>query len=61
VTPPTLPIYVQPEGDEPLDAIEQAVVRMWIAIIVRELREAGHLKPEELAEAAANDAASEGV
>lgn len=31
--------YLPPTGDEPLDAIEQAIVRMWIRIIAAEIRE----------------------
>lgn len=30
--------YVPPAGDEPLDAVEQALVRMWADIVVRSIR-----------------------
>jgi hypothetical protein len=30
------PVYVPPTGDEPLDEIEQAIVRAMVAIITRE-------------------------
>ena len=33
------PRYEPPTGDEPLDAIEEALVRMWVRIVVREMRE----------------------
>jgi alkylation response protein AidB-like acyl-CoA dehydrogenase len=31
--------YVRPAGDEPLDAVQQALVRMWIDILAAELLE----------------------
>ena len=36
----TLPVYVPPEfeSDEPLDEVEQALVKMFIGILTRELR-----------------------
>jgi hypothetical protein len=47
-----LPPYVPPTGDEPLDAIEQALVKALTAIIVRQLREEAtvvHARPSEAA------------
>jgi hypothetical protein len=35
----TLPPYVPPGPDEPLDPVQQALVRMFVRIIVREIRE----------------------
>jgi hypothetical protein len=35
----TEPLYVPPSGDEPLDLVEQALVRMWIDIIEQDIRE----------------------
>jgi hypothetical protein len=34
-----LPAYEPPTGDEPLDPIQQARVRMFVRIIAREIRE----------------------
>jgi hypothetical protein len=34
-----MPLYVPPTGDEPLDAIELALVRALVGIIVRDIRE----------------------
>jgi hypothetical protein len=31
--------YEPPTGDEPLDLVEQALVRMWVDIIAREIEE----------------------
>lgn len=31
--------YVPPTGDEPLDRVEQARVRVYVAIILRQMRE----------------------
>jgi len=31
-------VYRPPDGDAPLDAIEQALVRMWIRLIVAKVR-----------------------
>jgi len=41
--------YVPPTGDAPLDAVEQALVRMWIDIIAAELRAelADRSKPDD--------------
>jgi hypothetical protein len=38
---PRLPIYVPPEpdSDEPLDPIEQAIVRLMVRLVVKEIRE----------------------
>jgi len=44
VTPaPPLPPYVPPTGDDPLDAVEEALVQMWIDILVDRIREQGGL------------------
>jgi hypothetical protein len=34
-----LPRYEPPSADEPLDDVQRAIVRMFIAIIMREIRE----------------------
>jgi hypothetical protein len=49
---PPLSPYTPPTGDEPLDAIEQALVRMWIDIIAAEIR-------DELAAARASESPRE--
>lgn len=38
MTTRALPDYVPPTGDEPLDAVEEAIVNMWVKIVVRRLR-----------------------
>jgi hypothetical protein len=43
--------YVPPGDDEPLDAIQEALVRLWVDIIAAEIR-------EELAEEAASSRGS---
>jgi hypothetical protein len=55
-TPASQP-YVPPVGDEPLDAIEQVLVRMWIDIIAAEIR--AELAAEQRRDAS-NDAATTG-
>jgi hypothetical protein len=35
---PVLPPYVPPVGDEPLDAVELAIVNLWIHVIADVIR-----------------------
>jgi hypothetical protein len=52
VTTSALPLYEPPTGDEPLDDIEQALVRALVPILVRKVREAAAQKdaPQPVAE-----------